>query len=312
VKNNHTGKVLDMGPSGKLQVTLHSPHPIEATVSAWTLSAHVIAGKSSNEDDDTFLYVQPRIADALHVKDGDNMDVVVHDLSQRFSFPVKLRARMSSDVWMQDLVGLGVAESVRTTTIGKEEIVLGGTGQSLALPLQYMWRDDSTTPRERKGSARLYFDGVSHDSPNGPCGYGFHIVKGSYSARGDELVQGYGYAGMNKSCNEMEYFGLVEGLYWAVRLNLRNLQVFGVSETIIKQLTGEYTIKNRRLKVLYDKSRGLLDRNAGMKCTYQRIHRDENDIAESLSILGIAKKETFITCNWPNINHLMAKEVSTS
>jgi ribonuclease HI len=301
-----------MGHSGKLQVTLHSPNPLEATVATWTLSAHVLAGKSSNEEDDNFLYIQPRIADAIHVKDGDNVDVVVHELSQRYSFPVKLRAKMSCDVWMQDLVEMGIAESVRSTTSGKEEMVIRGTGQVLAMPLQHMWKEGSTTPKERRGSARLYFDGVSRDSPNGPCGYGFHIVKGSYSARGDELVMGYGYAGMEKSCNEMEYYGLLEGLYWAARLNLRNLRVFGVSETIIKQLTGEYTIKNRRLKVLHDKSRGLLDRNAGMKCTYQRIHRDENAIAESLSNLGVAKKETVITCNWPNINHLMAKETSTS
>jgi ribonuclease HI len=301
-----------MGVSGRLQVTLYSPNPIEATVATWTLSAHAMAGKSSIEEDDNFLFVQPRIADALHVKDGDHMDVVIHELSRRYSFPVKRRARMSCDVWMQDFVGLGIAESLRTTSTGKEEIMLQGTGQALTLPLQHMWREGSTAPKERRGSARLYFDGISRDSPNGPCGYGFHIVKGFYSARGDDLVQGYGYAGMDKSYNEMEYFGLIEGLNWAARLNLRNLQVFGVSETIIKQLTGEYTINNRRLKVLYDKSRGLLDRNAGMKCTFQRIHRDENDIAESLSNLGIAKKETVITCHWPNINHLMAKEPSAS
>jgi ribonuclease HI len=301
-----------MGHSSKLQVTLHSPHPTEATVATWTLPAHVMAGESSREDDDAVLYIQPRIAEALHVKDGDKMDVMIHEVSQRFSFSVMLRARMSCDVWIQDLVGMGVAKSVRTTTSGKEEIVLQETGETFIFPLQYMWKDGSTTPKERKGSARLYFDGISEDSPSGPCGYGFHIVKGTYSARGDELVQGYGFAGMDKSWNEMEYYGLLEGLYWAARLNLRTLHVFGVSETIIKQLTGEYAIKNRRLKMLFDRCRGLLDRNAGMKCIYQRIHRDENGIAESLSNLGIAKKETVISCNWPNINHLMAKETSST
>lgn len=287
--------------SGKLQVTLQSSHPTEATVERWTLPAHVLV----DGDGSSVAYLHPRIAEALHIKDGDAVQIIFHELSETnsVSVPIQLRARMSCDVMIPDLVALGIADSVQGS-----EIILRGGVPACPLPPQNMWSTDASIPKERRGAARLYFDGISRDSPNGPCGYGFHIIKGTYSARGEELVQGYGYAGMDKSSNEMEYHGLLEGLYWACRLDLRNLQVFGVSETIIKQLTGEYTIKNRRLKVLYDRVKSLLERNAGMKCKYQRIHREENDIAESLSNMGITKKETVITCHWPHINHLMSRD----
>ncbi|KAG7370228.1 ribonuclease H [Nitzschia inconspicua] len=296
-----------MGTSVMLHVTLKSPNPVEASVTCWTLPARVTAETSSSEDDPATVYLQPRLAEALHVKEGESMEVTIHEFSKMYSLPIKLKARMSGDVLISDLVGLGIAESVLEDDNKTTEVVLANDGKVVPLPVTPMWYIGDT-PKERRGAARLYFDGISRDSPAGPCGYGFHVVKGTYSARGEELVRGYGYAGMDKSSNEMEYYGLLEGLTWASRLDLRNLTIFGVSETIIKQLTGEYDIKNRRLKFLHDKVKALLDRNAGMKCNYQRIHREENDIAESLSNLGLATKETKIVCQWPQINQLLKRE----
>ncbi|KAL7530207.1 hypothetical protein ACHAXR_003362 [Thalassiosira sp. AJA248-18] len=155
-----------------------------------------------------------------------------------------------------------------------------------------------------KGSAQLYFDGASRNNPQGPCGYGFHI--GTDGANKSNLIQGSGYAGMKKSSNEMEYEGLIEGLIWATRLDLERLAIFGDSELIINQLTGEYAVINERLMALYEKVQALLAKNSDLVVTFRHIPRESNQIADSLANQAIATRVNVTTCNWSNINSLMA------
>ena len=103
----------------------------------------------------------------------------------------------------------------------------------------------------------------------------------------------------------MEYEGLIEGLIWATRLHLTHLTIVGDSELIIKQLTGEYSIKNHRLKLLWEKVQELLRRHHELQVTCQHIPREENQIADRLANAAIDTKENITTCIWPNINKLM-------
>mmetsp|Transcript_41393 Transcript_41393/g.86884 ORF Transcript_41393/g.86884 Transcript_41393/m.86884 type:complete len:169 (-) Transcript_41393:6-512(-) len=165
-----------------------------------------------------------------------------------------------------------------------------------------MWAGMSAI--QYKGSAKLYFDGASRNNPHGPCGYGFHIE--TDDSNKEPLVQGSGYSGMKKSSNQMEYEGLIEGLVWATRLRLTRLTVAGDSQLIIKQLTGEYSIKNHRLKALRKKVQDLLSRSDELEVNYQHIPREENEIADRLANKAIGARENVTKCNWPNINKLMA------
>mmetsp|Transcript_47162 Transcript_47162/g.47595 ORF Transcript_47162/g.47595 Transcript_47162/m.47595 type:complete len:116 (-) Transcript_47162:448-795(-) len=111
---------------------------------------------------------------------------------------------------------------------------------------------------------------------------------------------------MNRSNNEIEYEGLIDGLTWATRLDLETLDIYGDSKLIIKQVTGEYSVKNPRLKALLYKVQELLQKNCDLKCNFQYIPREENNIADSLANQAINLRKNLTTCNWPNINNLMA------
>jgi len=104
----------------------------------------------------------------------------------------------------------------------------------------------------------------------------------------------------------MEYCGLIEGLVWALRLDLESLTVYGDSQLVIKQLNGDFSIRNHRLKKLHKKVVDLLKSAKVMKCIFQHIPRAENQIADRLAKVAIEKKENATTCNWPHINELMA------
>lgn len=130
---------------------------------------------------------------------------------------------------------------------------------------------------EKKGSAKLYFDGASQNNPQG----------------------------MDSASKELTE-GLIEGLVWATRLDLTNLTVVGDSELIIKQLTGEYSIRNHPLIELHGKVQDLLRPHDDLVVTYQHIPREENHIADSLANQAIATRVNVTTCNWTNINRLMS------
>jgi ribonuclease HI len=332
-----------MGVSGHLQVTLKAKRST-APASSWSLPAFAVASRSASVEMavDDLVVIRSRIADALHIHNHDEVDFLFDELGETFRLKVTVSDAIDSDVLLHDFMELGLAESVQIHRNGVDVILkersnardsddtspssptssssVAASSETttshctsdraplLRLPMQEMW-SGIRAASERRGCARLYFDGCSRDSPHGPCGYGFHIVRGMYSARGDELIRGYGYAGMEKSHNEMEYYGLMEGLVWAIRLDLETLVIYGASELIIKQVKGEYNIKNPRLKSLHQKLRRLLASQPTPKCNFQLVHKEENEIANGLANLGIAAKENVTTCNWPNINRLMATDL---
>jgi ribonuclease HI len=121
---------------------------------------------------------------------------------------------------------------------------------------------------------KLHFDGGSRGNP-GPAAYGWvlHRPDGSEAARGCESL---GVA----TNNVAEYTGLVRGLEHAAEAGVSGLRVFGDSELIIKQLKGEYRVKNAALKPLYERATQLLSRVA--PTTVAHVYRDQNAVADSL------------------------------
>jgi len=66
---------------------------------------------------------------------------------------------------------------------------------------------------------------------------------------GKDLVRGYDYQALGSS-SEMEYKGLLEGLTWALRLDLKTLRIHGDSELVIRQCNNEYDVRDPKLKLL--------------------------------------------------------------
>lgn len=305
-----------MGVPGAIQVTLQAPSQ-DAMVNSWSLPAFVVSMRSAsvmmgiNIDGPggaggDLVIIRSRIADALGIQNGDEVDFFVNEIRETWRLRVRIRDDITSDILIHDLFTLKLAKSYDSGSYGSGEEVTLKSGTVLRNPSQEMWAGMKIV--EKKGSAQLYFDGASRNNPHGPCGYGFHI--GTDGANKCNLIQGSGYAGMERSSNEMEYEGLIEGLIWATRLDLKRLTIVGDSELIINQLTGEYAVNNDRLRALYDTVQDLLAKASDLEVTYQHIPRGSNQIADSLANQAIAARVNVTTCNWRNINALMAVDMS--
>jgi ribonuclease HI len=80
--------------------------------------------------------------------------------------------------------------------------------------------------------------------------------------------------------NVAEYSALVAGLARAVEAGVRELEVRSDSELMVKQMRGEYRVKNRDLQSLFlDASRAA--REIG-HVTYMHVRREHNELADRL------------------------------
>ncbi len=86
--------------------------------------------------------------------------------------------------------------------------------------------------------AKLSTDGGSRGNP-GPAAYGY-VLEAEDGTVLDTCGETIGVA----TNNVAEYRGLIEGLRKAVDLGVDELEVVSDSELIVRQMTGEYKVKN--------------------------------------------------------------------
>ena len=80
--------------------------------------------------------------------------------------------------------------------------------------------------------------------------------------------------------NVAEYRALVEGLRKAAELAVDEVEVVSDSELLVKQMRGEYRIRNEALQDLAHEA-GRLARRIG-KVTYTAVRREHNELADRL------------------------------
>ena len=80
--------------------------------------------------------------------------------------------------------------------------------------------------------------------------------------------------------NVAEYRGLVEGLRKAVELHVDEVEVVSDSELLVKQMRGEYKVKNAALRELSLEA-GRLARQL-KRVTYRAVRREHNELADRL------------------------------
>ncbi len=97
--------------------------------------------------------------------------------------------------------------------------------------------------------ARLYTDGGARGNP-GPAAYGYVLEDetGAVLAQHGETI---GVA----TNNVAEYCGLIAGLEKAAELQVDGLEVVSDSELMVKQMRGEYRVKNAALRELQQRGR---------------------------------------------------------
>jgi ribonuclease HI len=122
--------------------------------------------------------------------------------------------------------------------------------------------------------ARLSTDGGARGNP-GPAAYGYVLESDDghvLDARGKTI----GVA----TNNVAEYRALLAGLEKALELGVTELEVVSDSELLVKQMRGEYKVKNDALRALHGEASELAE---GLeKVVYTAVRRAHNELADSL------------------------------
>ena len=122
--------------------------------------------------------------------------------------------------------------------------------------------------------AVLYTDGGARGNP-GPAAYGFVL-----EAEDGDLLAAEGVAIGSATNNVAEYSGLVAGLTRAVELEVAELEVRSDSELMVKQMRGEYKVKNEALRAL-NLQAARIARLVG-EVRYVHVRREKNELADRL------------------------------
>jgi ribonuclease HI len=99
------------------------------------------------------------------------------------------------------------------------------------------------------------------------------------SEDGDVLVA-HGEAIGRATNNVAEYSGLIAGMEKAAELGVRELEVVSDSELMVKQMRGEYRVKNEALRSLWEEANDLERRFARVR--YTAVRRAHNELADRL------------------------------
>jgi len=122
--------------------------------------------------------------------------------------------------------------------------------------------------------ARLSTDGGARGNP-GPAAYGYVLESDD-----GHVLAAHGEAIGTATNNVAEYRALVAGLETALGLGIDELEVVSDSELLVKQMRGEYRVKNAALRELRDEAEDLARRLR--KVDYTAVRREHNELADRL------------------------------
>ena len=126
----------------------------------------------------------------------------------------------------------------------------------------------------------LYIDGAA-DLHSKTAGIGGVIYNS------DEEIFSFSEYLHDSTNNEAEYGALIAGLKYLIKLNLLNPTIYSDSELIVKQVNGEYRVKNDRMITLYNEVINLLSSFNSWSLIH--VLRDKNKVADKLANEGRKK-----------------------
>lgn len=169
------------------------------------------------------------------------------------------------------------------------------TGIRAALEAAAHYLSGGTVKKERKTTCNasamgsrnshtmtLFTDGASRGNP-GEAGAGIQIL----DDRGMEIY-GEGYYLGQCTNNMAEYQALVAGLTEAKKIGSAEIIVNLDSELIVKQINGQYKVKDAKLKPFFEQAMNLLKSFGSF--TVRHIPRAQNRRADQLANEGIDSK----------------------
>ena len=140
---------------------------------------------------------------------------------------------------------------------------------------------------------KIYTDGGSRGNP-GPAAIGAHAITKDGSEKGPTLILGSypdkeilfqlsQYIGKTTN-NVAEWQAVIKTLEHLVKNNIQanQLDFYLDSELVVKQIKGEYKIKQPHLQTLSLQVRQLLQQLQVTKVNFHHVPRNQNKIADSL------------------------------
>jgi ribonuclease HI len=125
--------------------------------------------------------------------------------------------------------------------------------------------------------ATVYIDGASRGNP-GPAAFAFVI-------QADKLfLEENGRLGRATN-NVAEYHALLHAMRKAAELNIRQLVINSDSELLVRQMNGDYRVKNPDLRVLYEEARQLARGFDSVEIHH--IPRSQNQRADELCNIAL-------------------------
>ncbi|NQT29196.1 MAG: ribonuclease HI family protein [Candidatus Saganbacteria bacterium] len=132
-------------------------------------------------------------------------------------------------------------------------------------------------------SIQIFVDGAARGNP-GPAGIGVVI-------RNDKeiLLEVADFIGKATN-NVAEYMALIRGLEEAIDLKEKHVEVFSDSELLVRQINGEYKVKNEGLIPLFYHAKALTKKFKKFKIYH--TPREENKEPDKLANRGIDEHST--------------------
>jgi ribonuclease HI len=122
--------------------------------------------------------------------------------------------------------------------------------------------------------ARLFTDGGARGNP-GPAAYGYVL-----ESEDGAVLAAHGEAIGTATNNVAEYRALIAGLEKALELRADELEVVSDSELLVKQMRGEYKVKNAALRDLSLQAASLARKLGSV--SYTAVRREHNELADQL------------------------------
>ena len=122
--------------------------------------------------------------------------------------------------------------------------------------------------------ARLSTDGGARGNP-GPAAYGYVLETDDGT-----VLAAHGEAIGEATNNVAEYRALLAGLEKAADVGIDELEVVSDSELLVKQMRGEYKVKNAALRELWEDAQDLARKVGPVR--YTAVRREHNELADQL------------------------------
>jgi ribonuclease HI len=138
-----------------------------------------------------------------------------------------------------------------------------------------LFADAHAEAKPATAAYRANIDGGSRGNP-GPAAYGVVIR----DPRGEIAARLKKYIGRMTN-NVAEYYGLIAALDYAQSKGIRALRVESDSELLVKQMSGQYKVKNADLQPLFERAKKMSQALESFRI--EHVYREQNREADALA-----------------------------